>query len=358
MTMRRIWTVVPFTLADLPALGLYFKRHLSAASQYGSMAVFHWRSVDNYLMPGIINLIKDDEKIVATLSNTPKSLLVHGKACLVAEIGDANTDPEYQRQGMLTLLTNQSTQDALDRGILGVYSTPSTVTPSLPAFIGKCGFLPQQEVQIRNLVLPLDIGPLVGKVSHWLIGRYASALYLTLVQVFYWFKHVRTLRMASSLRVEEVATLPEDWDPFWVKASQSYDMVFERDRQALAWRFFRNPNKYQFFVARHDGAIVGYLVYRVVSDDDQRRVVLADFLFLPGFEFGFKVILMRVFKEALRLGANSMSSWCLEDSGYDRALKSFGFRARGAIVLVWFQNAFATGLTGRWHFTISDSDNV
>lgn len=54
---RKIWAVSPISLDDLPALGLYFKKHLSAASQYGSMAIFHWRAVSNYVMPGIINII-------------------------------------------------------------------------------------------------------------------------------------------------------------------------------------------------------------------------------------------------------------------------------------------------------------
>lgn len=359
MAPMKTWKVTPFEIGDLPSLGMYFKRHLSAASQYGSMAIFHWRAVANYLMPGIINLIKDGDKIVATLSNTPKRLLVKGQECLVAEIGDAYTDPEYQRQGMLTLLIKQSTQDALAGGIRGVYSTPSTLTPSLPAFIHKAGFLPQEDVRLRNLVFPLDIGPSVERRTHWLVGRYASSFFLTFVQVYYlarkWMNRER-----SSVTIEELRELPVDWDSFWDRSRQAYDVIFERTRQALTWRFFQNPNKYKFYVAKKDGAITGYMVCRVVADEDLKRFVIADFLFLPGCEVYFDVLLLRAFEDALRLGANSISSWCIEGSEFDGFLKRLGFIPRSEIVLVWFQNELATLLktAGKWHLTISDSDNI
>lgn len=355
----KLWKVIPYQLSDLPLLGLYFKTHLVSESQYGSMALFQWRAVDNYLMPGIINVVKDDGKIIATLSNTPKKLFVRGEACLVAEIGDANTDSKYQRQGLLTMLINQSTQDAFERGICGVYSTPSTITPSLPAFVKKSNFLPQKGVNIRNLFFPLDIGPQIGTFTNWLFGRFVGALYLTLVCIYY---YVRVLfsGLGSSVAVEECDTLPDDWDEFWEKSRVGYEAVFDRSKESLNWRFFLNPSRYKLFIARDKNIIVGYLVYRIIAEERSKRCVIADFLFLPGCDQYFNKLLLKVFKEALRIGANSISCWCLQGSTFDKCLGRFGFFHRGNIVLVWFQNEFATQLEKLrgWHFTCSDSDNV
>jgi GNAT superfamily N-acetyltransferase len=127
---RKTWEVTPFQDSDLQDIGLFFKRHFPNSGLYGAMGLFQWRAVENYIARGIINLIKDEGRIVSILSNTPKHLLIGGEQHLVAEIGDAFTDPEYQRQGMQTLLTARSIQDALDRGIRGVYSTPDHQTPS------------------------------------------------------------------------------------------------------------------------------------------------------------------------------------------------------------------------------------
>lgn len=351
--------MIPFEKKDLPALGLFFKQHFRSTSQYGSMSLFQWRAVDNYLMSGIINLIKDGEKIVSTLSNTPKRLFVRGEGCLVAEIGDANTDPQYQRQGMLSLLINQSTRDALDKGIQGVYSTPDTKTPSLPAFIKKANYLPQQDIDIQSLVFPINIGPLILGNKHWLISHYVGSLFLTLVNMYY--LAIKGLnRRSKTLTVEELQDLPDDWDNFWDKARQSFDFIFERNRQALTWRFFRNPNKYKFYIVKKKDIIIGYMVYRIIADDDIKRLIIADFLFLPGHESSFKVLLLKVLEDALRTGVNLISSWCIKGSNYYGFLRKYGFIPRNNILLIWFQNEFSSALKNihRWHFTISDSDNI
>lgn len=356
---RRTWKVIPFEHTDLPALGLYFKEHFPSGIQYGSMGLFQWRAVENYLMPGIINLIKDGEKIVATLSNTPKKLFVKGEGRLVAEIGDANTDPHYQRQGMLSLLINQSTRDALDKGIQGVYSTPDIQTPSLPAFIQKANFLPQPGLDIQSLLFPIDISPLVQRHTHWLLGRWMGSFFLTMVYLYYLVMKGFHQR-GEAFSVAQLEELPDDWDTFWDKARASYDSIFDRSRQALTWRFFRNPEKYKFYIVKNKDEILGYIVYRIVNDESIRRIIVADFIFLPGCQPHFRLLLLKVFEEALRIGANSILTWCIKESDYYKLFKQFGFMKRRSILLIWFQNDFAVALRNghRWHFTISDSDNV
>lgn len=356
---RKNWKVSSFENTDLPSLGLFFKKHFRSASQYGSMALFQWRAVDNYIMRGIINLIKDGDKIVSTLSNTPKRLYVKGEGCIVAEIGDANTDPQYQRQGMLALLINQSTSDALELGIQGVYSTPDTKTPSLPAFINKANYLPQEGLDIESLIFPLNIAPLVQTRVHWLISQYAGSFFLTFVYLYYLIKKGLS-RLHQGLTIEILQSLPDDWDDFWNNAGLFYDFIFERNREALNWRFFRNPNKFKFYVLKDNNRIVGYMVSRIINDEDIKRFIIADYLFLPGYEDHFKVLLLKSFEDALRVGANLISCWCVIGSRYAEILKTFGFVKRKKILLVWFQNEFARILKGdgKWHFTISDSDNV
>ena len=212
---KRTWKAVPFQDADLPAIGLFFKRHFPDPGLYGAMGLFQWRAVDHYITRGIINLIKDEGRIVSILSNTPKHLLIGGQQHLVAEIGDAFTDPEYQRQGMQTLLTVQSIQDAMERGIRGVYSTPDHQTPSLSAFINKTNFLPLEGPDIKSLVLPLNVGPLLRQRGHWLAAQYVGALHQTLA--FIYFRLMKGLHAASRLEIVELKSLPADWDRFWEK---------------------------------------------------------------------------------------------------------------------------------------------
>jgi hypothetical protein len=356
---KKAWVITPFQEKDLPAIGLFFKRHFPAPGLYGTMGLFQWRAVDNYITKGIINLIKDEGRIVSILSNTPKHLLIRGQQHLVAEIGDAFTDPEYQRQGMQTLLTVQSIQDAVNRGMQGVYSTPDHKTPSLSAFVNRANFLPLEGPDVKSLILPLNVGPFLRQRGHWLAAHYVGALHLTLAFIYFWL--MKGLHSASRLEIVELTSLPKNWDRFWENCRQPYEAIFSRSREALAWRFFRNPNRYTFYAAMNQGEIEGYAVHRVSEDTGNRTLVLADFLFLPGCEAHLNALLLKVLDDALKAGVSHIYTWCCSKSPYYSILKRYGFLKRNDILLIWFQNEFATLLrehNARWHFSISDSDNV
>ena len=302
------WKVVPFQDADLPAIGRFFKRHFPGPGHYGTMGLFQWRAVEHYLTRGIVNLIKDGDRIVSILSNTPKSLLVGGEEYLVAEIGDAFTDPDYQRQGMQTLLTLQSIQDAWDRGMKGVYSTPDHQTPSLSAFINKANFLPLEGPDVKTLVLPLNIGHLLRLRGHWLAAQYAGSFHQTLAWLY--FRLMKALH-AGSPGGNRRAFIPAcNLGTFWEKARKPYDAIFSRNRQALTWRFFRNPNRYTFYGAMEQGELAGYVVHRVSEDTGTRILILADFLFLPGREAHLAALLLKVLEDALKAGVSHIYTWC------------------------------------------------
>ena len=108
---KKRWLPIPFSREDLPAIGLFFKELYNGINEYGSMGFFQWKIVDNYVQTGIINLIKDDNKIVSTTSITPKKLFIRGEVYDAAEIGDTYTHPNYWRQGMFSTLINQTSKD-------------------------------------------------------------------------------------------------------------------------------------------------------------------------------------------------------------------------------------------------------
>ena len=46
--------------------------------------------------------------------------------------------------------------------------------------------------------------------------------------------------------------------------------------------------------------------------------------------------LLKVFEDALRIGANSISPWCIKESNYYKFFKRFGSINRGNILPMWF----------------------
>jgi GNAT superfamily N-acetyltransferase len=351
------WQVVPYTMGDLPAISHFFKKNYPGPGTYGTMDLFYWKIAANYIRPGIINLVKDKERIVSTTSVTPKRLLYKKKEIIVAEIGDTYTDPEYQRQGMFSLLINQSTQDALKADIPFIYGTPNN--QSLPGYEKKAGYHIIPGMKVKLLALPLNIRPLVQKRCHWLIGALASFLFSSVIFIYFLAKKI-WMRPAV-LQVEEWDHLPDKWDEFWEKTQRPYDLIFCRDRKALEWRFFENPNKYRFYAFMERNDIVGYLVYRVIHDSGRTILVIADFLCLPSHEKKLNTLLFKVLDDAFKAGITIINIWCPESSPYFQVFKKLGFIVRDKIPIICFQNDFSRNLQQNplfWHFTVSDSDNI
>ncbi|MBM3451434.1 MAG: GNAT family N-acetyltransferase, partial [Armatimonadetes bacterium] len=275
---RRTWTATPYSMEDVPKIAQFFKRQYQGMGTYGGSDLFYWKVVNNALMPGVINLVKDGDRIASTTSVTPKRLIVGGQEIAGAEIGDTYTDANYQRQGMFLLLINQSTQDALARGVQFVYGTPNT--QSLPGYEAKANYLRIPSLQLTSLSLPINVTPLLQRKANWLLATYAGAIASTGVMLASTAQRL----MSPSATIEEVAELPADWDEFWQASAAAYDFILARDRRAMEWRYFSHPFSYRILVARSGGAIQGYVVYRIVHGDDLSVLSIADFLFCPGQE--------------------------------------------------------------------------
>jgi GNAT superfamily N-acetyltransferase len=352
------WNAVPYQPLDLPAVARFFKRNYSGPGSYGSADLFHWKLSANVTAPGILNLVKDGDEIVCTMSVVPKKALFKGSGKVVAEIGDIYTEPAYQRQGMFALLARRSTADAEARGIHFIYGLPNQ--QALPGWEKRGNFKIMSGVQIKSLVVPLDIKPLLQKDSRWLMGHYASSLFLTMMWVYFAVRKA-IVRIPASLTVEEVTAIPPGWGDFWDEAKAPFDFILSRDRETMHWRYFLNPNRYRFYILREGRRITGYLVYRIIFDPAVTVLVIADYLSLPGREKDLRMLLFKVIHDAAIAGVTKVNAWCTASSGYIDTFKGFGFIERSDIPIISFQNDYSRSLQDqfrRWHFTVGDSDNV
>lgn len=355
--IHRKWTHVPFEPDDLPAIGLFFKKLYTGLGRYGTMDTFHWKIIDNYVMPGIINLVKDKGQIVCTMSVTPKRLFFKGHENIVAEIGDIYTVFKYRRYGLFALLANQSTKETMERGINFVYGLPNA--QAKPGWEKRANYKTISGVNIQSLVLPINIKPFIQRRSNWLIGNLAGSLFSIFVYGYFLIKKI--LVQSQGTEIEEPENVPVGWNDFWEESRRIYDFILCRDREAIRWRFIENPKKYKFYVLRKNGRIIGYLVYRIIFDAERTNLMVADFLFLPEHEMDIRVLLFKVLKDALYAGVNIVTVWCPMKSPYFGIFKKFGFFVKNDIPIICFKNDFSKKLQAScqtWHFTVSDSDNV
>jgi hypothetical protein len=351
------WTHIPFEYSDLPAIERFFKEQYTGPGKYGTMGMFQWKIVDNYVMPGIINLVKDHEQIVCTMSVTPKRLFLRGQENIVAEIGDIYTVFKYRRYGLFPLLANQSTKEALEKDINFIYGLPNA--QAKPGWEKRANYKTIPNINIKSLVFPINIDFFFQKRGYWLIGNLAGSLFSTLVYGYLLTKKVLVQKQGKE--IEELKKVPDDWNEFWEESRKVYDFILCRDCDAIRWRFIESPNKYKFYLFRDNGKIIGYLVYRIIFGEELKNLTVADYLFIPGHEKEIRILLAKILKDALFAGVNIISAWCPTGSPYFEFFKKFGFLVRNDIPIICFQNDFSNELKAScqlWHFTVSDSDNI
>lgn len=351
------WAVTPFEPSDLPALARFFKRNYTGPEGYGSMGLFQWKIIDNYAGPGMIRLIKDNGQIVSVLGAAPKMLYVLGQERLIAELCDALTDARYRRHGLFAILDNRVTQDMLKSGIPFIYGTPNRI--ALPGHEKKANYRTLPGIKLKSLIIPLDPSRILAGRMHWLLAKYLSSVFSTLV-FFYFFWKKCSLR-GGSMTVEECDDTPADWNDFWEEARGPYDFILSRSKRAIRWRYIENPNRYRFYVLREGGRLVGYLISRLLHDSSGSSLLVADYLCLPGREKDLALLFSRILDDAQNAGAAKINAWCTGGSPYLPVFKRFGFIERSEIPVIAYHNDFSVGLQKScrtWHFTIGDSDNV
>lgn len=349
------WQTIPFKNSDLPMLSQFFRRVYKRGGTYGSMDLFQWKILDNTICSGIINLIKSDEKIISTTTATPKNLYFKGKSYQVAEIGDTYTDDKFQRQGLFLQLVNQTRADAIGANFSLVYGTPNN--QSLPGYEKKANFKVLPELKVNRMVLVLEPSYLLSTK----FSRYLSSFLGGLVKMLRLFQ-IKLLG-TDETRVEKVNDFPAELENIWSDALQTFDFVFNKRPQFLDWRFNKNPNVYEIYIAKKDQKTVGYVVTRTQYDAEIGcvSVTLADFLFLNGQEKCLLACFTEIAKNASIAGAHKLETWCVSNGPYYSIFERSGFKFRNRVPVIAFQNDFSAMLSEsglKWHFTISDSDNV
>lgn len=90
-------------------------------------------------------------------------------------------------------------------------------------------------------------------------------------------------RLRSSIRssetIEPIDQFGDEFDEFWQRAANGYDVIGVRDRAYLTWRYGQRPDAdYSVLAARREGRLTGFIVFRSIETGRSRRGYLVDFL--------------------------------------------------------------------------------
>lgn len=315
-----------------------------------------WKIVENPHGCGFVSLAVDKGKIVGTTTITRKKIWFRGQWVNGAEIGDTFTDPDYQRMGIFTKLVKSTRDRALKSGVQLIYGTPNS--QSLPGYEKNCSFHRKRGLNTFLWALPLKPGAIISRMT----TRYIPSLAGSIAD---WTtdKLIGTIGniISDDCKVER-PDFNTDFDELDEILRQKYSFMLSRKANDLKFRIADNPdvNHYGVITRRADEKLKGVLIFKHTFKKGFKTLHVADLYgcdlwsltklwhaaILSGLKEGYEMIVT-----GMPLNINSvLSTLPIVPSPVSRK-----------DVIFYDENIMgseALSDTGRWHFSLIDTDNI
>lgn len=326
--------------------------------QVWSPEYFRWKLSDNLAGKGFLTLAVSNEKVVGIVSATPKHIWYKGSIINAAESGDTYTHPEYQHRGIFTTIVDTNRKRTQDAGHSLVYGTPND--QSRPGYEKKLEFRTHPTFKLIVPTYVCKLPNFIEKNSPRIVSQPLSKL-VGFISVFlrrFWL----FLGKLFGISVKQVASIGPEYDRLWGKYRGHNDFLLVRDFEHLHYRFFQHPlAKYQFYEARQNGELCGYLVTRKQKAVGKFHCIIADWFYNFKNPLIFLSLLNTALEKNLSRDIEGCYAWVTQSQPDKWLFATSGFLLRGWVPIIFHKNFVGKQILSRkdkWHFTIADSDNV
>jgi len=309
-----------------------------------------------------------EERLVSTLTVTPRRMWWRGEDVLWAEVGDTVTAPEFQRRGLFSGLHDTTTRSARNSGIEVMYGLPNQ--NAFPGWVYKFEWLVKEnanlQLQTKIVGTSRAADAILSRLSDSAIARFVlgflklrmlDGLLRTLDR--FWLR----LQGAGETTIENVPEFSSDFDDLWLNVRDVLQLSTLRDRKYLHWRYIENPFPFKILAARLDGRLVGYIVtlFEFNEGSENGRLWIVDWLYDPsaGKSIGSH-LLRRALLETQDGMVEAVTAISSRDTPFPLPWRRFGFFARQSpkpVILYPNEKGREVMLEeGSFHFTLSDTD--
>lgn len=329
-----------------------------------SKEYFEWKILKNPFKQGKVYLERDMGKVTGSLTITPKKLSVEGNEILGAELGDAFTHPEHRKQGIFVRGIDACNDFALSQGIELIYAAGPN-SQSLPIFLKKTSYILCTYVKMNFIAKPCWnlLSVMKSFAKQILPGKhdlYLPALFKQNISI-HASHYLKDSISNEPFNIFKIDKFTDEIDGFW--GSHRYSFFTIRDKTYLNWRYFQNPDEYNVIVAQKGNKYLGYIVTKLSSD---RRIgAICDFITVDDRQDVFYLLIKAAERELDKAGVQWIQLWCIESSPYYQVLHDLGYWPQGSdyrqpMVVYFNSDSCKTILEkkAKWHFVLSDSDNV
>lgn len=318
---------------------------------------YHWKMENNYHQTGIIHVAKSEQEIVGMVSITPKSAIIQKKKMNAAELGDCFINPKKNQRGMFASLLKSTKDSALESGVQFLYGTPNSI--ALPGE-RKAGYEIIPSAKVYNLIYPLDIGAILPMKIE---SRILSSMVSPIISIGYKILGLKRYLMFrnSKLKVESTSQFPEEIEKLFDRCCENYDLILERKKNYLDWRFVENPDDYSIYLVRYGKMLIGYFVTKNGSWNSLSVGYVADYLFDEKYMKFFPRIIELILSSFDKPNIQMISMWSTIENPFYNAARSYGFLKYQPVPVICYKNSFGESILSadlKWHFTMADSDNI
>ena len=264
-----------------------------------------------------------DGRIAAMFLRIVRRVRVRGRDCLARDGVDAAVDPRYQGRGLYGAILDHARESPQDGefGLRFWYSTnPRTRRRSRPDESKSLA----NPVQV--LEKPYRARAIVARRRKKYGGRMPAPLAVLRIEletVFNRLGHPPYWRPAKpAWSITTLERFDDRIDGFFDEAARPFDFVVVRTRDYMNWRYFDPAaGRFTVRVAKQQGRLLGYLVFKITEGEGQ----IADLLALPGRTDVVRSLVedaLHLFREA---GVERVTCWMISRHPYNGILRRYGF---------------------------------
>lgn len=260
---------------------------------------------------------EDNVEVAGQYAAIPISVNVQNQEKKVLMSVNTLTRASYRGQGIFKTLANEVYTDAIEQEFSFVYGMPNQ--NSYPGFLKYVGFSDLGSV-------PLFIRPLVP--SHMVASFLNNKFFAFLARPFDFFYKLKKQQLYKA--DYEIVDFEENAEKyaelFWGKIKNKYSVMITRNYQYIKYRFLDIPRRdYYGYYAIKNGEVIGYAIGRVMDVANINCGMIADFLFLPGYEKEASELLSALLIRLTQNGADMAGCMVPLHSGEAKILKSKKF---------------------------------
>ncbi len=168
---------------------------------------------------------------------------------------------------------------------------------------------------------------------------------------------------ADTGQIEEALEFDARYDELWDEIAVDYPRTSNRTSDHLTWRYIKHPtHEYKIFAFVEDGKVKGYIVLRLLSEDDITRGLIIDLISDVKRPDVWNALLVRGIEYLTREGADLISCWMFEQMLFYDSLKELRFvdRPSDLTILIYDQTGKIDleflNARENWYVTMGDSD--